>query len=74
MSDPPKEPPTWEQMTPEQKRQAKKNLYFVLFVMSVVLLFAFGMCERSCSSLSTHDDRWERLEHNVKTDPYYKQW
>jgi hypothetical protein len=43
----------------------------LIFIGVMILL---SMCERSSCSGGDYDDRWDRLQHEVDTDPYYQQW
>lgn len=45
-------------------------LFLLLPILAIVVLCS--LCTRGCSSDSY--DRWDYLEHKVKSDPYYKQW
>lgn len=43
------------------------------FGCAILLLVMLGLCTRLCTS-SDYDSTWDRLDHTVKTDPYFKQW
>lgn len=60
----PSEEPQGGEVSPE----AKVGCALLCVVLCVI---CFATCSRGCSD---YDDRWDRLEHSVKTDPYYQQW
>lgn len=65
-----------EKNEPEKKPMttSDKAIMWALVVMLLALVGAmFSLCSH-ISSGSGYDDRWDRLEHSVKSDPYYRQW
>lgn len=62
---------------PKEENRSKADAcvnYIILALCVIVCLFVLAFCTGMCSRDNDYDDRWDRLEHSVKTDPYYKQW
>ncbi len=57
-------------------RQDRNGCLFRFFIFIVVpivfILVICSLCTRR--SNSDYDDRWDYLDHKVKSEPYYKQW
>ena len=68
-----------EEKKEEQKQEQDKEAAFAhvlgcgcsIFFGIVIAFWMFGGCS---SCISSYDDTWDRLDHSVKTDSYYRQW
>lgn len=62
---------------PKEDNRNKADLWagrMIVAIGVIVMMFILSFCTGMCSSGSSYDDRWDRLEHSVKSDPYYRQW
>lgn len=56
------------------KKKSKVVMHLIDGVILVAVLIGLVVgCSRSCSG-GGDDDRWDYLQHQVDTDPYYDQW
>ena len=44
----------------------------IILVIAFVVIGFILFGHKSCAS--DRDERWDTIEHNIKTEPYYKQW
>ena len=58
-----------------RKSQRTPNDTEILFRIIATIVIAVGLFFLDkCSCDTDYDDRWDRIDHTIKTDPYFKQW